>query len=109
MNFTPAPDGRGGFVPPKEHGQFLKSLIGHQAPGAILNGHRIRKIGSEPKDRTPNGTAGTVLGSIGGTAVFDSIVINGIAIDYGYIVKWDNDENAEGVFIVNFKVEELES
>lgn len=52
----------------------------YQAKGAIPNGTRIVKAVSEPGDGTPDGTLGTVLGSIPSPA-------GGVRDPHGHIVK----------------------
>lgn len=50
----------------------------------FANGSRVRKSGSEPGDDHPNGSLGTVLGSIG-TPSAPGIVM--------YFVAWDRSPN----------------
>jgi hypothetical protein len=54
-----------------------------EAPGALRNGSRVRKVNSEPRDGHPDGTLATVLGSVDGGRA-------GI----GYFVAWDDDPRA---------------
>lgn len=99
-----APDGRGGlaFVGPDAE-KIGAILLGRQEPGAILNGSRVVKTGSEPGDRTPDRTPGTVLGSMGGPG---PIVIEGRSVTYGYLIRWDNCPG-EAVFTTDIKVARL--
>lgn len=62
----------------REHPGYAGLFTRHQMPGAIPNGTRIVKTASEPGDSNPDGTLGTVLGSLGHPSV-------GI----GYFVEWD--------------------
>lgn len=48
-------------------------------PGAFPAGTRIQKTGTEPSDAHPDGSPGTVLGSIGNSE-----------IGYGYFIRWDD-------------------
>lgn len=84
--------------------KFIAFVVGRQEKGAIPNGRRIRKANSEPGDRTPDGTEGTIVGSIclPGTEAFH---IEGQVVTMGYMIEWDNDEQI--VFTTDLKVEEL--
>ncbi len=53
-----------------------------QAEGALPNGTRIEKTKSEPKDATPGGTPGTILGSISHPGVMNGAIM--------YFVEWDD-------------------
>jgi hypothetical protein len=51
------------------------------APGALINGTRVIKVAQDPEgDRTPPGTAGRVLGSIGHPDL----------VGIMYFIEWDN-------------------
>lgn len=52
----------------------------NQAPGALPNGTRVIKTNSEPGDICPNGTPGTVLGSMSEPAVQDGAIC--------YFIEW---------------------
>jgi hypothetical protein len=53
-----------------------------QAPGALANDTRIMKTNSEPGDAMPDGTLGTVLGSLSHPDVMDGVTF--------YFVEWDH-------------------
>jgi hypothetical protein len=93
----------GGLIPPEIEQLKIRKILGRQEKGAIYNGRRVRKVNSEPGDHTPDGTEGTVLGSIGSN---ETIMVNGQAIQFGYLINWDHSE-ADAVFTTNLKVEEL--
>lgn len=59
---------------------YLGLFARDQAEGAWPVGDRVVKINSEPDDRFPDGTAGTILGSVAGP-----LEIGG----YLYFVEWD--------------------
>jgi hypothetical protein len=61
-----------------EHPGYAGMFTRHQMPGAIANGTRIVKTASEPGDANPDGTLGTVLGSVGHPDVGNA-----------YFVEWD--------------------
>ncbi len=101
-NWPPAPDGRGGFGIFDEAAEKLKQkILGKQAPGAIPTGARVRKVRSDPNDRTPNGTPGTVLGSVAG-----DLIVCGLLVRFGYFIDWDNCKG-QPVFTIDRKVEEI--
>ena len=52
-----------------------------QAPGAWPNGATVRKINSLKGDATPNGTTGTIIGSIDVRSMNKGST-------YGYFVAW---------------------
>lgn len=58
-----------------------------QAEGAIPNGTLVAKRASEPGDGTPDGTHGTVLGSIDGMA-FDPEMCRRLDARFMYWVEW---------------------
>lgn len=62
-----------------EHPGYLGVFTRNQAPGAYLNGSTVHKGTTEPGDATPEGTPGTVLGSI-----YDP------ELGYFYFVEWSN-------------------
>lgn len=93
------PDGRGGFlVTNRKLAHMIEQAIGHQSPEAYVNGSVIRKVNSGPKDRTKDGTLGTVKGSFGKRGVIEGVVCV-------YIIKWHNDDPAEGTLTASNKVE----
>jgi hypothetical protein len=99
----------GGLIPPAKEMAALNMIVGLQAPGAIPNGRRVRKVNSRPKDATPEGTEGTVLGSVGGA---EPVILENDVIHYGYVIEWDNFPTLPGhdktaVFITSSRVEEL--
>jgi hypothetical protein len=80
---------------------FLSLIVGKQGRGAIVTGRRVRKVNSEPGDRTPNGQEGRIIGSVGPF----TMIIEGHVANYGYMIKWDGDERP--VFTTDGKVVEL--
>jgi hypothetical protein len=56
-----------------------------EAPGALRNGSRVRKVRSEPRDTHQDGALATVLGSIEAPGAGDGI---------GYFVAWDDAPRA---------------
>lgn len=113
-NDSDLPDGwserpGGGLKPPSGEMAALRTIIGKQATGAIPNGRKVRKINSQPADATPDGTEGTVLGSVGSFPIY----IGDDVIHFGYIIEWDNNLPAisgfdkSAVFITDTRIEEL--
>jgi hypothetical protein len=80
-------------------------MIGRQEKGAIINGRKVKKANSEPKDRTPEGTEGEVLGSMAMPGM-QPFIMQGIVVTYGYLVKFPTDPIP--VFTTDHKVEEVE-
>jgi hypothetical protein len=68
-----------------------------EAPGALANGTRVRKINSVPTDTHTDGAPATVLGSVGPALG-----------QFGYWVEWD-DIPGVPVFIAGERLEELAS
>lgn len=68
-----------------------------QAPGAIPNGTRVRKLKDDPGDLHPIGSEATVLGSI-----------HHLAVGYGYFVEWDASPRT-AVFVVPWKIEPVDA
>jgi hypothetical protein len=102
-DFIPAPDGRGGMSYVGPHAKLIEAaILGRQQPGALLLGTRVRKVASEDRDRTPEGTLGTVCGSIGG----ETVMIMGQLITYGYLVEWDNCPD-QTVFTTDYKLTQV--
>lgn len=62
------------------HGGYFGVFTRHEYPGAYPNGTRVVKVKSEEEDSTPEGTYGTVLGSIGHKDL-DHMM---------YFIEWDN-------------------
>lgn len=73
---------------PGWYGAFTRA----QAPGAYPNGQRIVKVRSEPGDSQPNGTPGTVLGSVAREGVI------------AYFIEWDTARR-EAVLVLASKTE----
>lgn len=63
---------------------FLLSMT-TQAPGAWPNGTIVQKVNSQPDDGTPNGTLGTVTGSLD---VSKSAAKEGLPARFAYFVDW---------------------
>jgi hypothetical protein len=77
----------------REEPGWVGGFTRDQADGALYpNGSRIRKNKGEPKDGTPTGTNGTVLGSIRVPGESPA-----------YFVEWDNRPRV-AVFIVEWKL-----
>jgi hypothetical protein len=95
----------GGFLlkVTKKESDAIYSIINHQADGAIPCGRRVVKVRAEAEDRTANGTQGTVLGSAAPGK--EPMYINGLIINYGYMILWDGDTIP--VLCVDVKIEEL--
>jgi hypothetical protein len=66
-----------------------------EAPGAIPNGTRIRKVKSHPGDSHQDGALATVLGSV-----------HHPALGFGYYVEWD-DTPRVAVFVAGHRCEAL--
>jgi hypothetical protein len=81
---------------PGWHGAFTRS----QAAGAIPNGTRIVKQNSETNDANPDGTLGTVLGSIN---VEKLKIPNPKGVRFAYFVEWDTSPKA-AVGTLDFKI-----
>ena len=74
-----------------------------QAEGAIPNGTRVRKLKADPGgDRTPNGTLGTVLGSIDAEQI-DPALTRRYGGKYFYFVEWSNKPGV-AVGVVDVKI-----
>lgn len=78
-----------GVFPPY-HGRHTRD----EAAGAMLNGSRVRKVASEPRDAHQNGALATVLGSM-----------HAPGIGFGYFVAWDDDP-LFAVFVAGHRCEE---
>lgn len=63
-----------------------------QAPGAIPNGSRVRKVASDPGDTHQDGALARVLGSI-----------HHPQVGFGYFVEWDSHPRA-AVFVAGPRV-----
>jgi hypothetical protein len=66
-----------------------------QAPGAMPNGSRVRKIMSKPGDASPDGSPATVLGSM-----------HEPDLGYGYFVEWDARPR-QAVFVAGFRLQRV--
>jgi hypothetical protein len=75
------------------HPGYFGHFTRQEAPGAIRNGTRILKRGTKPNDPHPDGTPGTVLGSIGDH-------LRG----FGYFIEWD-PRPKYAVFIEGTRIE----
>lgn len=66
-------------------------LTRNEAEGAFRNGTRVRKRNSEPNDTHPDGTEGTILGSIPNETRDSFTNEEGVEviIEYLYFVEWD--------------------
>lgn len=64
-----------------EHPGYIGMFTVHQMAQAIPNGSRVRKTRSEPNDGNPDGTLGTVLGSMSHPEVMDGTIF--------YFIEWD--------------------
>lgn len=71
-----------------------------EAPGALPNGTRIRKVNSEPGDSSPDGALGTVQSSVENTT--DQFP----GCRFAYFVEWDHMPRAF-VGIMATKIEEV--
>lgn len=94
----PAPDNKGGFLPDEDERDKLLTYVGQEALGAIPNSSRIIKRNGQKGDRTPDGSSGTILGSIGSPDK-SGMFIDPFLILHIYIVRWDRDPDAMGVII----------
>lgn len=63
---------------PRAHIGWQGQFTTDQAPGALPNDTRIRKVNAEPNDGHRNGATGRVLGSMRGGPIL------------GYFVEWDD-------------------
>jgi hypothetical protein len=101
----PCEDGKGGFQPERISSLFMAlHMLGNYQKGAIINGRRVKKVHTEPGDRTPEGTEGTVLGSTG-LPNMEAVIIEDQAVIFGYLIAFDDEEVP--VFTTNLKVEEV--
>jgi hypothetical protein len=67
---------------------FKVAFTNNQAPGAMRNGTRVKKVGTDdPNDGHKDGDRATVLGSIG---PFQVKSLNGGEKAWGYFVEWDD-------------------
>jgi hypothetical protein len=64
-----------------------------EAPGAMKNGTRVRKVKFEPGDAHPIGSLATVLGSL-----------HHPTLGYAYFVEWDNAPRT-ATAVVGFKID----
>jgi len=81
------------------------SFVGLTAEGAYPNGTRIEKCNTEDGDTFPDGTLGTVKGSIGGATMQHP---NGTIIDKMYAIEWDPIPGVH-IMITNNRIKEHES
>jgi hypothetical protein len=82
----------------KEHPGYHGVFTTEQYPGALPNGTRITKVMSEVKDSTPNGSLGTVLGSIGHPDLAPRMM---------YFIEWDHMPKV-AIGCLDFKVQKVE-
>ncbi len=79
----------------KNHKGWVGQFTNDQAKGAIPNGTRIKKTESEEGDATPDGTLGTVLGSLRAPPEMGMLLF--------YFVEWDNSKRV-AVGIMGWKI-----
>lgn len=79
----------------REHEGYHGEFTTDRSEGAWANGTRIVKSKSEPGDATPNGTMGTVLGSI-----------HHPEVGTAYFIEWD-DRPKHAVLVCDFKISEV--
>ncbi len=84
------------------HPGMVGAYTHDQAGGAIPNGSRIRKVGTEPHDRTLDGTPGTVLGSLDAAMILPIPAAN-LGIKFMYFVVWD-DNPTMAIAVIDRKV-----
>jgi hypothetical protein len=77
---------------PRKFPGYTGLHVRDEAPGALPNGTRVRKVASDPADKHRNGDLGTVLGSMSAPLV-----------GVGYFVEWD-DSPRQAVFIAGDRV-----
>ncbi len=77
------------------HPGYAGHFTRRQAVGALSNGTRVLKCNSRPGETYPDGTSGTVLGSIGDPG-------RGI----GYFVEWDPHRKI-AVFIEGTRIQKV--
>ena len=77
----------------QEHPGYIGMFSRDTYPGAMPPGTRIRKVSSEVGDGHPDGSLGTVLGSIGAEG-----------LGWGYFIEWDARPKMP-VFTMALKVE----
>ena len=77
-----------------------KATIDHQADGAIPNGARVVKQNAEQGDTHPDGTPGTVIGSLPPVMYQDRLTIM-------YCIEWGPSPGIP-VFTVDYKVKLME-
>jgi hypothetical protein len=101
----PASDGKGGFQMDLALSLIIGlRMIARQEPGAIRIGEKVKKVNSEPNDRTPEGTIGEILGSMA-LPNREPVFVGDQVVHYGYLVAWADEDLP--VFTTNLKVEEV--
>lgn len=81
---------------------YIGAFTREHAEGALPNGARVVKRNSEEKDPRPNGSLGTVLGSIDGSLIDTGLMLR-FKARYMYFIEWD-DAPRVAVGVIDWKV-----
>lgn len=65
----------------REYPGYVGAHTRETAPGALASGTRVMKTNSEDEDAHPNGSLGTVLGSMAHPEVMNGLIF--------YFIEWD--------------------
>lgn len=88
-----------------QHDDYAGMFSRYEAEGAFPNGTRIRKHSSEEGDSHPDGSLGTVLGSLKVEGDAANSFSKAKGIGYLYFVEWD-DSPKVAVGTVDLKIKE---
>lgn len=86
----------------REHPGYFGAFCDGEAPGAIRNGSTIVKRSSEPGDANPDGSLGTVLGSVD-VAALDPALAAKYSSPFFYFVEWQSSPRV-AVGVAGFKI-----
>lgn len=81
---------------------YTGAFTRHQAEGAIPNGEIVMKQASESEDGNPNGTLGTVLGSIDAEKI-DPALAKKYGSRFFYFIEWQPNP-CVAVGVAGFKI-----
>ena len=72
-----------------EHGEYMGVFSRYEAKGAWPNGTRVRKVNSEDGDGHPDGSLGTILGSLKCEGDAATAETERLGISHLYFIEWD--------------------